>query len=138
MRISAALIFLIALFSCASEPHQIVYEFKMINDTDEDFLVRKHYKGSTNVFKADTLFSGSEIVFVVPRVGSYGQAFGENLISAFFDTLKVVSIETNENIIVNKRSLWKESVDLDDNFLEKPGTMKGKVIYTLEMEKISN
>jgi hypothetical protein len=136
MKVVLATIILVFLFSCASEPHQIVYEFKMVNDSEDDFLVKKHYKGTSNVFKTDTLSSGSELVFVVPRVGSYGESFGETLIPSFFDTLKVTSLETKKELNIRKRSYWEESAELDDNFLEKPGTMKGKVIYTLKIGNV--
>jgi hypothetical protein len=138
MKVILATIFLVFLCSCASEPKNIVYEFKIVNDTDSDFVVQKHFKGSNNIFKADTLVAGSEMVLVVPRVGSYGESFGELLIPSFFDTLLVKALDSEKMINVGKRSFWKETAELDDNFLEKPGSMKGKVIYTLKMGRVVN
>jgi hypothetical protein len=134
----AAILLLVFLFSCATEPKDIVYEFKIVNDTDSGFVIKKHFKGSRNVFKADTLVAGSDMVLVVPRVGSYGESFGEMLIPSFFDTLLVMTLDSKKTINVGKRSYWKETAELDDNFLEKPGSMKGKVTYTLKMGSIVN
>lgn len=133
MKVLLTAVALVFLCSCASEPKNIIYEFKIVNDSDSDLIIKKHFKGSSNVFKADTLVSGSDMVLVVPRVGSYGESFGESLIPSFFDTLIVRTLDQKKTINVFKRSLWEESAELGDDFLEKPGTMKGKVIYTLKM-----
>src|SRR4051812_48413015 len=111
-------ILLVFLYSCATEPKDIVYEFKIANDTDSDFVIKKHFKGSRNIFKADTLVAGSDMVLVVPRVGSYGESFGELLIPSFFDTLTVKALDSKKSINVSKRSYWKETAELDDHFLE--------------------
>jgi hypothetical protein len=138
MKVILATVALVFLCSCASEPRDIVYEFKIINDTDSDYVVEKHFKDSKGIFKADTLVAGSEMVLVVPRVGSYGEAFGESLIPSFFDTLMVNTLSNKRVVNVSKRSYWKETAELEDDFLEKPGSMKGKVIYTLKMGSILN
>ncbi len=138
MKALLATIAMVFIYSCASEPKDIVYEFKIVNDSDSDFVIKKHFKGSSNIFKSDTVVSGSEMVLVVPRVGSYGESFGESLIPSFFDTLIVNSIGSKKTINVSKRSNWKESAEFDDHFLEKPGTMKGKVIYTLKIGELIN
>jgi hypothetical protein len=133
MKVIWVIITLVFLYSCATEPRGIVYEFKIINDTDSDYVVEKHFKDSKGVFSADTLVAGSEMVLVVPRVGSYGESFGESLIPSFFDTLLVNTLSSKRFINVSKRSYWKETAELGDDFLEKPGSMKGKVIYTLKL-----
>ncbi len=134
MRVGFIILFF--LYSCTSEPRGIVYEFKMINDTDTDYVIKKHYRDSKNNSGIDTLFAGSEINFSVPRVGSYDQPFGESLISSFFDTLIVRRADAKMMINVHKRSNWKEKVELDNDFMEKEGSMKGKVIYTLKMKSV--
>jgi hypothetical protein len=129
-------IIFIFLYACTnSEPRGIIYEFKLVNETDtSSFLVRKHYKGASMNSKSDTLFPGDEVTFSVPRVGSYGVGFGDSLISCFFDTLLVRNLETNQAIDSHDRAIWKETSNLDEHFLEKEGTLKGKVMYTFSMK----
>jgi hypothetical protein len=132
-----ALIPIIFLCACASEPRGIIYEFKMINDTDSDYVVKRHYRDANNGSRLDTLFAGSEMIFDVPRVGSYGESFGDQLINSFFDTLHVKLMDTKKEVNVHRRFNWKEKAELGEDFLEKPGSMKGKVIYTLKMGTVA-
>ncbi|MDZ4663638.1 MAG: hypothetical protein SGJ15_02065 [Bacteroidota bacterium] len=126
-------IILVFLYACTSEPKGVIYEFKMINGTDSDYVVNKHYRYSNVDAKTDTLFARSEMSFSVPRVGSYGQSFGDSLINSFFDTLIVKMINTKKQINVSNRSNWEERSEFDQDFLEKSGSVKGKVIYTLKI-----
>lgn len=124
--------------ACTSEPKEILYEFKMVNGTDTDYVVKKHYRYSQTDSRMDTLFARSEMSFSVPRVGSYDKPFGDSLISSFFDTLIVKAMDTKQKIDVSNKLNWSEKLEFDQDFLEKPGTIKGKVIYTLRVENLTS
>lgn len=133
-----AFIFLFFLCSCTSEKKEILYEFRMVNSTDTDYLVKKHYRYSQTDTKTDTLFARSEMSFSVPRVGSYDKPFGDSLITSFFDTFIVEAMDTKEKIDVSKKKNWTEKLEFDQDFLEKQGSIKGKVIYTLKVDQFNN
>ncbi len=131
-----AFIVVFFLCACASEKKDILYEFRMINGSDTDYLVKKHYRYSQSDSKTDTLFARSEMSFSVPRVGSYDKPFGDSLITSFFDTLIVQAMDTKEKIDVSNKKNWAEKLEFDQDFLENPGSIKGKVIYTLKLESL--
>lgn len=136
MKVRIVYILIVLVFACCSEPNHIIYEFKMINDSDRDYVVKRHYRYTDINSRTDTLAIGDELVFSIPRVGSYDKPFGDTLIRSFFDTLLVKMLEPEGITYVYKRSDWKEEVEFDKDFLEKPGSIKGKVIYTLKMGSV--
>lgn len=136
MKVRISIIVLLFFFSCSSEKNNVVYEFKLVNDSDKEYVVKRHYKYTNIESRTDTLLIGDEMVFSIPRRGNYSQGFGDSLIYSFFDTLLVKMIEPEGITYVYKRSLWKEEAQLDDNFLEKEGSIKGKVVYTLNLKSI--
>lgn len=131
-RIQLILISAFFLLAC-SEPNRIIYEFNMVNDSEDMYLVKRHYRYTNIDSKTDTLFSGEQLVSAIPRVGKIDQAFGDTLIRSFFDTLLVKRIEPVQIVNVYARKSWVQSLDVDDDFLKKPGSIKGKVVYTLMM-----
>lgn len=134
----SAFIILIFLCACSSEPKEILYEFKMVNGSDADYVVKKHYRYSETSSRTDTLFARSEMSFSVPRVGAYDKPFGDSLITSFFDTLIVEEMDTKEKIDVSNKKNWTEKLEFDQDFLEKQGSIKGKVIYTLKVDQFNN
>lgn len=124
------------LFSCSSEQKGIIYEFKLVNDSDKEYVVKRHYKYTSIESRTDTLLMGDEMVFSIPRGGNYSKGYGDSLINSFFDTLLVKMIDPERITYVYKRSLWKEEAQLDEHFLEKEGSMKGKVVYTLKLGSV--